>query len=163
MLPIYGQQTVKMYQGRYIYEEPPHVFAIAEDAYRSLLNEGQNQCIIIRSLQIIILFWDLFVPCQFTKWNSGESGAGKTETSKLIMQYIAAVTGKSQSVKTIKEQILESNPILEAFGNAKTIQNNNSSRFVRFYFFLYFFRFQLRCKKYSINKILIIFYTFFLK
>ena len=76
------------------------------------------------------------------------------------MQYIAAVTGKSQSVKTIKEQILESNPILEAFGNAKTIQNNNSSRFVRFYFFLYFFRFQLRCKKYSINKILIIFYTF---
>lgn len=82
---------------------------MAEDAYYSLISEGVNQCIII----------------------SGESGSGKTESSKFIMQYIAAVTGKSKQVQRVKEQILESNPVLEAFGNAKTVQNNNSSRFVR--------------------------------
>eukprot|EP00029_Vermamoeba_vermiformis_P011292 TRINITY_DN616_c1_g2_i1.p1 TRINITY_DN616_c1_g2~~TRINITY_DN616_c1_g2_i1.p1 ORF type:complete len:1008 (-),score=401.27 TRINITY_DN616_c1_g2_i1:84-3056(-) len=108
---LYGKNVVKNYQGRYIYEEAPHVYAIAEDAYRSLLNEGQNQCIII----------------------TGESGSGKTETSKLIMQYIAAVTGKATNVQKVKEQILESNPVLEAFGNAKTVQNNNSSRFGKYF------------------------------
>lgn len=108
---LYGPSVIRNYQGRYIYEEAPHVYAIAEDAYRSLLNEGQNQCIII----------------------TGESGSGKTETSKLIMQYIAAVTGKTTNVQKVKEQILESNPVLEAFGNAKTVQNNNSSRFGKYF------------------------------
>jgi myosin-1 len=110
-LPIYGPNVVKTYQDRYIFEEPPHVYAIAEDAYHSLLTEGVNQTIII----------------------SGESGSGKTETSKFIMRYIAAVSGKGESVETVKDQILQSNPVLEAFGNAKTVQNDNSSRFGKYF------------------------------
>eukprot|EP00005_Dracoamoeba_jomungandri_P003003 CAMPEP_0174260130 /NCGR_PEP_ID=MMETSP0439-20130205/8860_1 /TAXON_ID=0 /ORGANISM="Stereomyxa ramosa, Strain Chinc5" /LENGTH=1002 /DNA_ID=CAMNT_0015344305 /DNA_START=46 /DNA_END=3054 /DNA_ORIENTATION=- len=111
MLPIYGNDTIKSYSGRYIFEEPPHVYSIAEHSYHSLLTEGINQCIII----------------------SGESGSGKTETSKFIMKYIAAVTGDSGSVKNVKDQILQSNPVLEAFGNAKTVQNDNSSRFGKYF------------------------------
>jgi myosin-1 len=61
---------------------------------------------------------------------SGESGAGKTETAKIIMGYISFVTGKSDKVEYVKSVVLESNPLLEAFGNAKTLRNNNSSRFV---------------------------------
>lgn len=60
----------------------------------------------------------------------GESGSGKTETSKIIMQYISGVSGKSAEVVRVKERMLSSNPILEGFGNAKTVNNNNSSRFV---------------------------------
>ncbi|PRP86414.1 hypothetical protein PROFUN_05333 [Planoprotostelium fungivorum] len=108
---LYGKNIIKNYQGRYFFEEPPHVYAIAESAYHSLMSEGLNQCVII----------------------TGESGSGKTESSKLIMQYIAAITGKSKQVQRVKEQILESNPVLEAFGNAKTVQNNNSSRFGKYF------------------------------
>ncbi|KAL0491036.1 myosin I heavy chain [Acrasis kona] len=106
-----GPEQIELYKGRYRYEVPPHVFALAENAYRKMVNEGDNQCVII----------------------SGESGAGKTEASKLIMQYIAAVSGKSDGVEKVKRIILESNPLLEAFGNAKTIRNNNSSRFGKYF------------------------------
>jgi len=73
---------------------------------------------------------------------TGESGAGKTEASKIIMKYIAAVSGSSAEVDKVKDQLLNSNPVLEAFGNAKTTRNDNSSRFVKFFFpssFLFFF------------------------
>lgn len=92
------------------YENPPHVYALAESAFSRMRNDQESQCIII----------------------SGESGAGKTETSKLIMQYLASVSGQGEGVSEIKRCILESNPLLEAFGNAKTIRNNNSSRFGKY-------------------------------
>lgn len=68
---------------------------------------------------------------------SGESGAGKTVAAKYIMSYIARVSGGGEKVQRVKDVILESNPLLEAFGNAKTVRNNNSSRFVRFENYMY--------------------------
>eukprot|EP00179_Madagascaria_erythrocladioides_P014805 CAMPEP_0198364584 /NCGR_PEP_ID=MMETSP1450-20131203/153739_1 /TAXON_ID=753684 ORGANISM="Madagascaria erythrocladiodes, Strain CCMP3234" /NCGR_SAMPLE_ID=MMETSP1450 /ASSEMBLY_ACC=CAM_ASM_001115 /LENGTH=1082 /DNA_ID=CAMNT_0044072023 /DNA_START=157 /DNA_END=3405 /DNA_ORIENTATION=- len=102
----------KNYFGRYNYENPPHIWSTADDTYRSLLKNKQNQCVII----------------------SGESGAGKTESSKIVMRYIAAAspTSKAQDMERIKDQLLDSNPILEAFGNAKTLRNDNSSRFGKY-------------------------------
>lgn len=107
---LYLDRTLKDYKGKYRYELPPHVYATADDMYRSMLSERENQCVII----------------------SGESGAGKTEASKKIMQFVAAVSGSSPAVQHVKDVILESNPLLEAFGNAKTIRNNNSSRFGKY-------------------------------
>eukprot|EP01100_Stratorugosa_tubuloviscum_P009543 TRINITY_DN3_c0_g1_i1.p1 TRINITY_DN3_c0_g1~~TRINITY_DN3_c0_g1_i1.p1 ORF type:complete len:1096 (-),score=666.41 TRINITY_DN3_c0_g1_i1:101-3388(-) len=110
-IPIFEQQHVQMYQGKFRHELPPHIFALAEETYRAMKNEGENQCVII----------------------SGESGAGKTEASKLIMNYVAAVSGAGQGVEYVKSVILDSNPLLEAFGNAKTLRNNNSSRFGKYF------------------------------
>eukprot|EP01114_Cavostelium_apophysatum_P003671 TRINITY_DN1374_c0_g3_i1.p1 TRINITY_DN1374_c0_g3~~TRINITY_DN1374_c0_g3_i1.p1 ORF type:complete len:1131 (-),score=356.14 TRINITY_DN1374_c0_g3_i1:89-3481(-) len=107
---LYIDRVLKDYKGKYRYEMPPHVYALADDMYRTMLNDRFSQCVII----------------------SGESGAGKTEASKKIMQFVAAVSGNSPSVKHVKDVILESNPLLEAFGNAKTIRNNNSSRFGKY-------------------------------
>jgi myosin-1 len=105
---LYSPNTLNSYKGKYPYEQPPHVFALSEEMYRQMIVNAESQCVII----------------------SGESGAGKTEASKLIMQYIAAVSGKGADVTRVKDVILDSNPLLEAFGNAKTVRNNNSSRFV---------------------------------
>jgi len=102
--------TMDDYKGRYKYERPPHVYALANDAYSHMLRNCQNQCVII----------------------SGESGAGKTEASKIIMSYLAAVSTSSTGVDKIKKMLLESNPLLEAFGNARTIRNDNSSRFGKY-------------------------------
>jgi len=107
---LYTERTLKDYKGKYRYELSPHVYSLADDMYRSMLNDRENQCVII----------------------SGESGAGKTEASKKIMQFIAAVSGSSPSVTHVKNVIIESNPLLEAFGNAKTLRNNNSSRFGKY-------------------------------
>jgi len=106
-----GEHIVTNYRGRFPHENPPHAYALAEEAYRTMKGEGLNQCILI----------------------SGESGAGKTEAAKIIMSYVSFVTGKSERVEYVKSVVLESNPLLEAFGNAKTIRNNNSSRFGKYF------------------------------
>lgn len=110
-LGIYTDQVLTSYQGKNRLEVPPHVFAIAESSYYNMKAYGENQCVII----------------------SGESGAGKTEAAKRIMQYIANVSGgTNSSIQEIKDMVLATNPLLESFGNAKTLRNNNSSRFGKY-------------------------------
>ncbi|TYH90756.1 hypothetical protein ES332_A13G071100v1 [Gossypium tomentosum] len=100
-VPLYGNDYIEAYKNKSI--ESPHVYAIADTAIREMTRDEVNQSIII----------------------SGESGAGKTETAKIAMQYLAVLGGGSG----IEYEILKTNPILEAFGNAKTLRNDNSSRF----------------------------------
>ena len=118
---LYSQDIVQAYSGRKRGEMQPHLFAIAEDAYRCMLRDRANQTIVV----------------------SGESGAGKTVSAKYIMRYFATVEDpkkpKRRKVGTTpggmsqtEEQILATNPIMEAFGNAKTTRNDNSSRFGKY-------------------------------
>ncbi|MCJ1435878.1 class II myosin [Xylographa pallens] len=110
-LGIYTDQVLKSYRDKNRLEVPPHVFAVAESAYYNMKGYKENQCVII----------------------SGESGAGKTEAAKRIMQYIASVSGGSNAaIQEIKDMVLATNPLLESFGNAKTLRNNNSSRFGKY-------------------------------
>lgn len=103
---LYSTEQIKAYTNSNVFEHPPHVFSIGDRAYRSMRDRNVDQTVMI----------------------TGESGSGKTETSKLFMQYIATVSGNS-NLYDIKQKLLESNPCLEAFGNAKTLRNDNSSRF----------------------------------
>ena len=100
---------IRKYSGRYMYELAPHVYALAETTFKAMLNSHKSQCILV----------------------SGESGAGKTEAAKRVMEYIAAVSAGSEG-SNIKDRLLQSNPVLEAFGNAKTVRNDNSSRFGKY-------------------------------
>ncbi|KAF2013400.1 hypothetical protein BU24DRAFT_464186 [Aaosphaeria arxii CBS 175.79] len=110
-LGIYTDQVLDSYKGKNRLEVPPHVFAIAESSYYNMNAYKENQCVII----------------------SGESGAGKTEAAKRIMQYIANVSGgANSSIQETKDMVLATNPLLESFGNAKTLRNNNSSRFGKY-------------------------------
>lgn len=120
-LPIYGNDYVRMYKGQTREDTRPHIFAVADAAFRRLVEEGENQSILV----------------------TGESGAGKTENTKKVIQYLAAVAtsdsdtplvGRSpaKQLSNLSQQILRANPILEAFGNAQTVRNNNSSRFGKF-------------------------------
>ncbi|XP_036391350.1 unconventional myosin-Ie-like [Megalops cyprinoides] len=110
-MPYFGDKEVEMYQGAAQYENPPHIYALADNMYRNMMIDRENQCVII----------------------SGESGAGKTVAAKYIMSYISRVSGGGPRVQHVKDIILQSNPLLEAFGNAKTLRNNNSSRFGKYF------------------------------
>ena len=120
-LPIYLDEVVTWYRGKRRPEMPPHIFAIVDNAYQNMLIDHDNQSMLI----------------------TGESGAGKTENTKKVIQYIAKVAGVEKDPNapppapgaltgSLDEQIVSANPLLEAFGNAKTTRNNNSSRFGKF-------------------------------
>ncbi|XP_061610267.1 myosin VIa isoform X7 [Phyllopteryx taeniolatus] len=104
---LYSPQTIEQYRGRSLGTLPPHVYAIADKAYRDMRVLKMSQSIVV----------------------SGESGAGKTENTKFVLRYLTSSYGTGQD---IDERIVEANPLLEAFGNAKTVRNNNSSRFGKF-------------------------------
>ncbi|XP_039629661.1 unconventional myosin-Ie isoform X1 [Polypterus senegalus] len=110
-MPYFSEKEVEMYQGAAPYENPPHIYALADHMYRNMVIDRENQCVII----------------------SGESGAGKTVAAKYIMSYISRISGGGPKVQHVKDIILQSNPLLEAFGNAKTVRNNNSSRFGKYF------------------------------
>ncbi|XP_054427218.1 myosin-4 [Pteronotus mesoamericanus] len=120
-LPVYNPEVVSAYRGKKRQEAPPHIFSISDNAYQFMLTDRENQSILI----------------------TGESGAGKTVNTKRVIQYFAtiAVTGEKKKEEsapggklqgTLEDQIISANPLLEAFGNAKTVRNDNSSRFGKF-------------------------------
>ncbi|XP_023175384.1 myosin heavy chain, muscle isoform X4 [Drosophila hydei] len=114
--PVYTNRCAKMYRGKRRNEVPPHIFAISDGAYVDMLTNHVNQSMLI----------------------TGESGAGKTENTKKVIAYFATVgasTKKDDSQKnkgSLEDQVVQTNPVLEAFGNAKTVRNDNSSRFGKF-------------------------------
>ncbi|XP_046899858.1 myosin-11a isoform X2 [Hypomesus transpacificus] len=115
MLPIYSEKIIDMYKGKKRHEVPPHIYSISDNAYRNMMQDREDQSILC----------------------TGESGAGKTENTKKVIQYLAVVASshkgkKDTSAGELEKQLLQANPILEAFGNAKTIKNDNSSRFGKF-------------------------------
>ncbi|KAJ8286074.1 hypothetical protein GJAV_G00034260 [Gymnothorax javanicus] len=109
-LDIYNKKQMDTYMGVNFYELPPHIYALADNAYHTMLMEMNNHFILI----------------------SGESGAGKTEASKKILQFYAVSCPDTSLLHSVRDRMLVSNPVLEAFGNAKTLKNDNSSRFGKY-------------------------------
>ncbi|XP_011506373.1 PREDICTED: myosin heavy chain, muscle isoform X2 [Ceratosolen solmsi marchali] len=115
--PVYTQRCAKLYRGKRRSEVPPHIFAISDGAYVNMLTNSENQSMLI----------------------TGESGAGKTENTKKVIAYFATVGAStkkdpaaSEKKGSLEDQVVQTNPVLEAFGNAKTVRNDNSSRFGKF-------------------------------
>merc|ERR1719325_462835 len=111
--PIYTQRAMDVYTGLRRQECPPHIFGVAQGAYQGMQNAGKNQSILI----------------------TGESGAGKTENTKKVISYFASIgatTKKKEGEPGLEDKIVQTNPVLEAWGNAKTVRNDNSSRFGKF-------------------------------
>uniref|UniRef100_UPI00358F4EA9 myosin-1B-like n=1 Tax=Myxine glutinosa TaxID=7769 RepID=UPI00358F4EA9 len=117
-LPVYNTEVVNGYRGKKRQEAPPHIFSISDNAYQFMLTDRENQSVLI----------------------TGESGAGKTVNTKRVIQYFASIAAVADSTKkkettnkgTLEDQIVQANPLMEAFGNAKTVRNDNSSRFGKF-------------------------------
>jgi len=116
-LPVYDQEVVNAYRGKKRIEAPPHIFSVSDNAYQFMLMDKENQSVLI----------------------TGESGAGKTVNTKRVIQYFATASsggdsgGQASKIKgSLEDQIIAANPLLEAYGNAKTIRNDNSSRFGKF-------------------------------
>ncbi|PFX28678.1 Unconventional myosin-X [Stylophora pistillata] len=133
---LYDKSVMESYRERHIGELAPHVFAIANECYYSMWKKGESQCILIRSLLGTFRFKELIKQLYNLAWEpGGESGAGKTESTKFILKYLSDVsrgTGELENIPNVDDAILQSSPIMEAFGNAKTVYNNNSSRFGKF-------------------------------
>ncbi|XP_077276637.1 myosin heavy chain isoform X10 [Temnothorax americanus] len=117
--PVYTHRCAKLYRGKRRSEVPPHIFAISDGAYVNMLTNSENQSMLI----------------------TGESGAGKTENTKKVIAYFATVGASTKKEKddtgsqkkgSLEDQVVQTNPVLEAFGNAKTVRNDNSSRFGKF-------------------------------
>ncbi|ELW71344.1 Myosin-Ie [Tupaia chinensis] len=136
-MPYFGEKEIEMYQGAAQYENPPHIYALADNMYRNMIIDRENQCVIISFPDVVrstrggegvvvshVMSGHIYL------FFSGESGAGKTVAAKYIMSYVSRVSGGGPKVQHVKDIILQSNPLLEAFGNAKTVRNNNSSRFL---------------------------------
>uniref|UniRef100_A0A669CTX3 Unconventional myosin-Ih n=1 Tax=Oreochromis niloticus TaxID=8128 RepID=A0A669CTX3_ORENI len=109
-LDIYSKKQMDTYMGVNFFELPPHIYALADNAFRTMMSEFNNHFILI----------------------SGESGAGKTEASKKILQFYAVSCPSTKVLNNVRDRLLLSNPVLEAFGNAKTLKNDNSSRFGKY-------------------------------
>ncbi|XP_030646541.1 myosin heavy chain, fast skeletal muscle-like [Chanos chanos] len=118
-LPVYNAEVVAAYRGKKRMEAPPHIFSVSDNAYQNMLTDRENQSVLI----------------------TGESGAGKTVNTKRVIQYFATIAVSGEKKKeaapgkiqgTLEDQIISANPLLEAFGNAKTVRNDNSSRFGKF-------------------------------
>uniref|UniRef100_A0A668AES6 Myosin IHb n=1 Tax=Myripristis murdjan TaxID=586833 RepID=A0A668AES6_9TELE len=109
-LDIYSKKQMDTYMGVNFFELPPHIYALADNVFRTMLTEFNNHFILI----------------------SGESGAGKTEASKKILQFYAVSCPSTKLLNNVRDRLLLSNPVLEAFGNAKTLKNDNSSRFGKY-------------------------------
>ncbi|XP_033970578.1 unconventional myosin-Vb isoform X2 [Trematomus bernacchii] len=108
-LHIYGEEVIRAYSGQNMGDMDPHIFAVAEEAYKQMGRDERNQSIIV----------------------SGESGAGKTVSAKYAMRFFATVGGSANDTN-VEEKVLASSPIMEAIGNAKTTRNDNSSRFGKY-------------------------------